>query len=98
VQSEAALAGALLGPRRSDFESNPTDIIEIYMNPPQHSAVFCIDEKTAIQALDQLDSVLPFSLGRAERHGFEYFRHGVPSLYAALDIAGNYMPKSLAGC
>jgi hypothetical protein len=41
--------------------------------------------KTAIQALDRLDPVLPLSRGRAERHGFEYHRHGTLSLYAALD-------------
>ena len=56
------------------------------MNPPQHAAVFCVDEKTAIQALDRLDPVLPLSPVRAERHGFEYYRHGTLSLYAALDI------------
>ena len=56
------------------------------MNPPQHAAVFCVDEKTAIQALDRLDPVLPLSPGRAERHGFEYYRHGTLSLYAALDV------------
>ena len=56
------------------------------MNPPQHAAVFCGDEKTAIQALDRLDPVLPLSPGRAERHGFEYYRHGTLSLYAALDV------------
>jgi hypothetical protein len=46
-----------------------------------------VDEKTAIQALDRLDPVLPLSPGRAERHGFEYYRHGTLSLYAALDTA-----------
>jgi len=40
---------------------------------------------TAIQALDRLDRVLPLSPGRAERHGFEYYRHGTLSLYAALN-------------
>jgi transposase len=56
------------------------------MDPPQHAAVFCVDEKTAIHALDRLDPVLPLSPGRAERHGFEYYRHGTLSLYAALDV------------
>ena len=70
-----------------DFESKAADIIGLYMNPPRHAAVFCVDEKTAIQALDRLDPVLPLSPGRAERHGFEYFRHGTLSLYAALDTA-----------
>jgi hypothetical protein len=70
-----------------DFESKATDIIALYLNPPRHAAVFCVDEKTAIQALDRLDPVLPLSPGRAERHGFEYYRHGTLSLYAALDTA-----------
>jgi transposase len=68
------------------FEQKAADIIGLYMNPPQHAAVFCVDEKTAIQALDRLDPVLPLSPGRAERHGFEYYRHGTLSLYAALDV------------
>ncbi len=41
------------------FEEKAADIIGLYMNPPQHAAVFCVDEKTAIQALDRLDPVLP---------------------------------------
>jgi transposase len=68
-----------------DFEKKAADIIGLYLNPPQHAVVFCVDEKTAIQALDRLDPVLPLSPGRAERHGFEYYRHGTLSLYAALD-------------
>lgn len=68
-----------------DFEAKAADIIGLYLNPPQHAAVFCVDEKTAIQALDRLDPVLPLSPGRAERHGFEYYRHGTLSLYGALD-------------
>lgn len=70
-----------------DFESKAADIIGLYLNPPQHAAVFCVDEKTAIQALDRLDPVLPLSPGQAERHGFEYYRHGTLSLYAALETS-----------
>jgi len=69
-----------------DFEAKAADIIALYLHPPQHAAVFCVDEKTAIQALDRLDPMLPLSPGRAERHGFEYYRHGTLSLYAALDL------------
>src|SRR5271167_3586223 len=69
-----------------DFERKAADVIGLYVNPPQHAAVFCVDEKTAIQALDRLDPVLPLSPGRAERHGFEYYRHGTLSLYAALNV------------
>jgi transposase len=68
-----------------DFETKAADIIGLYLNPPQHAAVFCVDEKTAIQALDRLDPVLPLSPGRIERHGFEYYRHGTLSLYAAFN-------------
>ena len=68
-----------------DFEQKAADVIGLYLNPPQHAAVFAVDEKTAIQALDRLVPVLPLSPGRAERHGFEYDRHGTLSLFAALD-------------
>jgi transposase len=68
-----------------DFEKKAADIIGLYLNPPAHAAVFCVDEKTHIQALDRKDPVLPLSPGRAERHGFEYFRHGTLSLYAAFN-------------
>jgi transposase len=68
-----------------DFETKAADIIGLYLHPPQHAAVFCVDEKTAIQALDRLDPLLPLSPGRAERHGFEYKRHGTLSLYAAFN-------------
>ena len=56
-----------------------------------------MDEKTAIQALDRLDPVLPLSPGRAECHGFEYFRHGTLSLYAALNTkSGEVLGKTAA--
>lgn len=43
-----------------DFETKAADILELYLDPPQHAAVFCVGEKSAIQALDRLDPVLPF--------------------------------------
>ena len=67
------------------FHKKATDVIGLYLKPPTNAVVFCVDEKTAIQVLDRLDPVLPLSAGRAERHGFEYFRHGTLSLYAALN-------------
>src|ERR1700684_335702 len=69
-----------------DFETKAADIIGLYVKPPQHAAVFCVDEKTAIQALDRLDPVLPLSPGRVGRPGFGYRRNGTLSLYAALDV------------
>lgn len=68
-----------------DFEQKAAEVLGLYLHPPQHAVVFCVDEKTAIQALDRKDPILPFSPGRAERHGFEYVRHGTLSLYAALE-------------
>lgn len=80
-----------------EFEAKAADVIGLYVKPPQHAAVFCVDEKTAIQALDRLDPVLPLSPGRAERHGFEYFRHGTLSLYAALNTkTGEVLGKTTA--
>ena len=80
-----------------EFESKAADIIALYLKPPQHAAVFCLDEKTAIQALDRLDPVLPMSPGRLERHGFEYYRHGTLSLYAALNAtSGQVLGRTAA--
>src|SRR5262245_54445181 len=81
-----------------DFEAKAADVIGLYLNPPAHAAVFCVDEKTAIQALDRLDPVLPLSPGRLERHGFEYYRHGTLSLYAAFntktgEVLGRTAPR-----
>jgi transposase len=79
------------------FEEKAADIIGLYINPPRNAAVFCLDEKTAIQALDRLDPVLPMSPGRLERHGFEYYRHGTLSLYAALDtLSGDVFGQTAA--
>ena len=70
-----------------DFETKAADVIGLYLNPPAHAVVFCVDEKTAIQALDRKDRMLPLSAGRAESHGFEYKRNGTLSLFAALNTA-----------
>ncbi len=71
----------------ADFETKAADVIGLYLNPPAHAVVFCVDEKTAIQALDRKDRMLPLSPGRAESHGFEYKRNGTLSLFAALNTA-----------
>ena len=80
-----------------EFEEKAADIIGLYLKPPLHAAVFCVDEKSAIQALDRLDPVLPLSPGRAERHGLEYYRHGTLSLYSALNTqTGEVLAKTTA--
>ena len=82
-----------------DFERKAADIIGQYLDhlAPRHAAAFCLDEKTAILALDRRDRVLPLSPARVERHGFEYKRHGSLSLYAALNIQiGDVVGKTTA--
>ena len=80
-----------------EFEEKAADIIGLYLKAPLHAAVFCVDEKSAIQALDRLDPILPLSPGRAQRHGFEYYRHGTLSLYSALNTqTGEVLAKTAA--
>jgi transposase len=80
-----------------DFEAKAADVIGLYLSPPEHAIVFCVDEKTAIQALDRQDRQLPLSPGRAESHGFEYKRNGTLSLFAALNTAtGSVVGKTAA--
>ncbi len=80
-----------------DFETKAADVIGLYLDPPAHAAVFCVDEKTAIQALDRKDRMLPLSPGRAESHGFEYKRYGTLSLFAALNTStGEVLGKTAA--
>lgn len=80
-----------------DFEAKAADVIGLYLNPPEHAAVFSIDEKTAIQALDRKDRMLPLSPGRAESHGFEYKRNGTLSLFAALNTRTGEVIGKTAG-
>jgi transposase len=69
-----------------DFEAKAKDILGLYLEPPEKAAVFCIDEKTAIQALDRVQPALPLRAGHPERHTVEYVRHGTVSLFAALEV------------
>jgi transposase len=62
------------------------DIVGLYMNPPDHAVVLCVDEKAQIQALDRTQPLLPMRPGQVERRTHDYTRHGTTSLFAALDI------------
>jgi transposase len=66
-----------------DLEAKAKDILGLYLHPPETAAFFCIDEKTAIQALDRTQPALPLRPGHPERHTVEYVRHGTVSLFAA---------------
>lgn len=69
-----------------DFEAKAKDILGLYLEPPKNAAVFCVDEKTAIQALDRSQPALPLRPHQPERHAVEYVRHGTVSLFAALEV------------
>jgi transposase len=65
------------------------DIVGLYMNPPDHALVFCVDEKSQIQALDRTQPMLPLRPGQLERRTHDYKRHGTTSLFAALELKTN---------
>lgn len=62
------------------------DIVGLYLQPPTHAVVFCVDIKPQIQALDRTAPLLPLQPGQVERRTHDYQRHGTTSLYAALDV------------
>jgi transposase len=68
------------------FEEKVTDIVGLYMNPPEHALVLCVDEKSQIQALDRTQPGLPLKKGRAATTTHDYKRSGVTTLYAAMDV------------
>jgi transposase len=69
------------------FVEKVRDIVGLYLNPPEHAAVLCVDEKSQIQALERTQPVLPMGLGYVEGVTHDYFRHGTTTLFAALDTA-----------
>ncbi len=64
------------------------DIVGLYMNPPERAMVLCVDEKSQVQALNRTQPILPLAPGVPARRSHDYQRHGVTSLFAALDVAG----------
>jgi transposase len=62
------------------------DLVGLYMNPPDHALVLCVDEKSQIQALDRTQPLLPLRPGQLERGTHDYKRHGTTSLFAALEL------------
>lgn len=70
-----------------EFVPKVRDVVGLYLNPPENALVLCVDEKSQIQALDRTQTILPMQPGRIELHTHDYVRHGVTSLFAALDVA-----------
>lgn len=68
------------------FIEKVRDIVGLYLNPPDHALVLCVDEKSQIQALDRSQPMLPMRPGQIERRTHDYVRHGTTSLFAALDV------------
>src|SRR6266516_5364476 len=64
-----------------------TDVVGLDLNPPENAVVVCVDEKSQIQALDRTQPILPIRPGLPERATHDYIRHGVTTLFAALEVA-----------
>jgi transposase len=69
------------------LEAKLTDVVGLYLHPPENAVVVCVDEKSQIQALDRTQPVLPLRPGLPERATHDYIRHGVTTLFAALEVA-----------
>jgi transposase/transposase-like protein len=95
-----------LKPHRSEtfkFSSDPelvakvTDVVGLYLNPPERAIVLSVDEKTQVQALDRTQPMLPLRPGQVERHTHDYKRNGTLSLFAALEIATGQVTNQARG-
>ena len=74
------------------------DVVGLYLNPPDKSIVFCVDEKSQIQALERTQPLLPMRPGIPARQTHDYTRHGTTTLFAALNmldgtVIGDCMPR-----
>ncbi len=83
------------------FEEKVSDVVGLYMNPPDKALVLCVDEKSQIQALDRTQPGLPMKKGRAGTMTHDYLRHGTTTLFAALDVksglvVGECLPRHRA--
>src|SRR5690349_12380446 len=69
------------------FVEKVRDIVGLYMDPPDRAIVVCVEEKSQVQALNRTQPILPLAPGVLARQSHDYERHGVTSLFAALDVA-----------
>jgi transposase len=74
-----------------NFVAKVRDVVGLYVAPPEHAVVLCVDEKSQIQALDRSQPMLPMRPGQVARRSHDYKRHGTTSLFAALDIATGHV-------
>jgi transposase len=78
-----------------DFAAKIVDVVGLYLHPPQHGIVVCVDEKTQVQALDRTQPLLPMRPGQIERHTHDYKRNGIVQLYAALEVHAGRVISSI---
>jgi transposase len=69
------------------FRQKMEDVVGLYLDPPENSIVFCLDEKSQIQALERAQPILALRPGIPQRQTHDYIRHGTTTLFAALDVA-----------
>ena len=69
------------------FVEKVRDVVGLYLNPPDHALVLCVDEKSQVQALERTQPGLPLGLGYVQGITHDYYRHGTTTLFAALDVA-----------
>lgn len=84
--------------RDKNFLQKLEDVVGLYLNPPDKAIVFCVDEKTSIQALDRTQPLLPLRPGMPATQTHDYKRHGTTTLFAALNmlngkVIGDCMPR-----
>jgi len=77
------------------FVDKVRDIVGLYLDPPEHAVVLCVDEKSQVQALDRTQPLLPMRPGQAERRTWDYVRHGTTNLFAALDVKSGHVIGSV---
>jgi transposase len=70
-----------------ELEAKVREVVGLYLEPPAHAIVVCVDEKSQIQALERTQPVRPVAPGRPERRTHDYLRHGTTTLFAALEVA-----------
>jgi len=81
--------------RDPQFVKKLTDVVDLYLNPPDKALVLCVDEKSQIQALDRTQPGLPMKKGRCGTMTHDYVRHGTTTLFAALNVLEG---KVIGGC
>jgi transposase len=77
------------------FIDKVRDVVGLYLDPPEKALVLCVDEKSQIQALDRSSPVLPMMPGMPERRTHDYVRHGITTLFAALNVATGEITGSI---